>query len=108
MSLCDVDDVHTIAVSHGEGKFVAPEGMIEELIANGQVATQYVDFEGNAAMDIDLNPNHSMMAIEAITSPDGRILGKMAHSERYCENIFKNVPGNKEQKIFEAGVNYFK
>ena len=108
MSLCEVDDVHTIAISHGEGKFVAPEGMIEELAANGQIATQYVDFEGNAAMDIDFNPNHSMMAIEAITSPDGRILGKMAHSERYCSNVFKNVPGNKEQKIFEAGVNYFK
>ena len=79
-----------------------------EMIKNGQVATQYVDFEGKAAMDIDYNPNHSVMAIEAVTSPDGRILGKMAHSERWCENVFKNVPGNKQQKIFEAGVNYFK
>jgi len=108
MSLCDVDDVHTIAISHGEGKFVAPDDILEEMIKNGQVATQYVDFEGKAAMDIDYNPNHSVMAIEAVTSPDGRILGKMAHSERWCENVFKNVPGNKQQKIFEAGVNYFK
>ena len=108
MSLCDVDDVHTIAISHGEGKFVAPDDILEEMIKNGQVATQYVDFDGKAAMDIDYNPNHSVMAIEAVTSPDGRILGKMAHSERWCENVFKNVPGNKQQKIFEAGVNYFK
>jgi phosphoribosylformylglycinamidine synthase len=108
MSLCDVDDVHTIAISHGEGKFVAPDDILEDMIKNGQVAAQYVDFEGNAAMDIDFNPNHSVMAIEAVTSPDGRIMGKMAHSERWCENVFKNVPGNKEQKIFEAGVNYFK
>ena len=108
MSLCDVDDVHTIAISHGEGKFVASDEMIKQLIENGQVATQYVDFEGNAAMDIAYNPNHSYMAIEGITSPDGRILGKMAHSERCGDNVFKNVPGNKYQRIFEAGVNYFK
>lgn len=108
MSMCDVDDIHTLAISHGEGKFVAPDDMLQNMIQNGQIATQYVDFDGNAAMDIEYNPNHSLMAIEAITSPDGRILGKMAHSERYCDNVFKNVPGNKVQKIFEAGVNYFK
>lgn len=108
MSLCDVDDVHTIAISHGEGKFVTTDEILKELIDNGQIATQYVDFDGNAAMDIKFNPNHSVMAIEGITSPDGRIFGKMAHTERWCENVFKNVPGNKEQKIFEAGVNYFK
>ena len=108
MSLCDVDDVHTIAVSHGEGKFVADESIINSMIENGQIATQYVDFDNNAAMDIQFNPNHSVMAIEAVTSPEGRILGKMAHTERWCENVFKNVPGNKEQKLFQAGVNYFK
>ena len=108
MSLCDVDDVHTIAISHGEGKFVASEEIIKNLIDNGQIATQYVDFDDKAAMDIKFNPNHSVMAIEGITSPDGRIFGKMAHTERWCENVFKNVPGNKEQKIFQAGVNYFK
>lgn len=108
MANCEVGDVHTLAISHGEGKFVAGDEVLKELIANGQIATQYVDFKGNAAMDIAYNPNHSVMAVEAITSPDGRILGKMAHSERAGNNIFKNVPGNKDQRIFEAGVNYFK
>lgn len=108
MANCEVGDVHTLAISHGEGKFVASDDVLKELISNGQIATQYVDFKGNAAMDIAYNPNHSIMAIEGITSPDGRIFGKMAHSERAGENIFKNVPGNKYQRIFEAGVNYFK
>lgn len=108
MANCEVGDIHTLAISHGEGKFVARDEVLKELIAKGQVATQYVDFKGNASMDIAYNPNHSAMAIEGITSPDGRIFGKMAHSERAGENIFKNVPGNKYQRIFEAGVNYFK
>lgn len=98
-----------IPISHGEGKFVASEEVMKKLIQNGQVATQYVDLEGNASMDIAYNPNGSTYAVEGITSIDGRILGKMGHSERsYKENILKNVPGNKDQKIFESGVEYYK
>jgi phosphoribosylformylglycinamidine synthase len=100
-------DIHTIAVSHGEGRFVASEEIIKELAANGQIATQYVDTEGKATYDIRYNPNGSMYAIEGITSPDGRILGKMGHSERKSSNVCINVPGNKDQMLFEAGVRYF-
>jgi len=102
-----VGDIHTIAVSHGEGRFVASKTMIEELIKNGQVATQYVDLMGSPTYDLAFNPNGSTEAIEGITSPDGRILGKMGHSERIGDNIGKNVHGDKEQRIFEAGVEYF-
>ncbi len=100
-------DIHTIAVSHGEGRFAASEETIRELAANGQIATQYVDTQGNATYDARFNPNGSMYAIEGITSPDGRILGKMGHSERMGTNVCINVPGNKDQKLFEAGVRYF-
>ena len=103
-----VGDVHTIAVSHGEGRFVANEEVIERMIAKGQVATQYVDFEGNPTYDIAFNPNGSLHAIEGITSPDGRVLGKMGHSERIGQYVAINVPGEKDQKIFAAGVGYFK
>ena len=97
-----------IPISHGEGKFVASKDVINELIENGQVATQYVDLAGNASMDIAYNPNGSVYAVEGITSPDGRILGKMGHSERsYRSDILKNVPGNKDQKIFMSGVEYY-
>jgi phosphoribosylformylglycinamidine synthase len=101
-------DVHTIPVSHGEGRFVGKEEEILKLFKNGQVATQYVDFNGFPSYDIDFNPNGSMFAIEGITSPDGRVLGKMGHSERIGDNIAKNIPGNKDQEIFESGVKYFK
>ena len=101
-------DIHTIALSHGEGRFVANENIIKELMENGQIATQYVDQKGNATYDIRFNPNGSMHAVEGITSKDGRIFGKMGHTERYTPNTYKNVPGNKEQMIFEAGVEYFK
>lgn len=101
-------DIHTIPVSHGEGRFIAPKHKLDELIANGQVATQYVDSKGNATYDIRFNPNGSMMAIEGITSPDGRVLGKMGHSERIGNGLYKNVLGEKDQKIFESGVKYFK
>lgn len=104
---CEVGDIHCIPVSHGEGRFVAEPDLIQRLAANGQIATQYVDLNGNPSMDIHYNPNTSMEAIEGITSPDGRILGKMGHSERIGENISKNVPGNKDQLIFESGVKYF-
>ena len=100
-------DIHTVAVSHGEGRFVASDEIIKELAANGQIATQYVDTEGRATYDIRFNPNGSMYAIEGITSPDGRILGKMGHSERKGTNVCINVPGNKDQMLFEAGVRYF-
>ncbi|MBN2399276.1 MAG: phosphoribosylformylglycinamidine synthase [Candidatus Aminicenantes bacterium] len=106
-SLCQAGDIHTIPVAHAEGRFVAPEATIELMFSLGQVATQYVDFEGRPAMDSFHNPNGSMLAIEAITSPDGRILGKMAHSERTGKYVLKNIPGDKDQKLFESGVRYF-
>jgi phosphoribosylformylglycinamidine synthase len=106
--LGDVGDVHSIPISHGEGRFVAPEACIRNLFANGQVATRYVDAEGRYADTMDGNPNGSHAAIEGITSPDGRVLGKMAHSERRGENVLKNVPGVKDQLLFESGVEYFK
>ncbi len=104
----EAGDVHTIALSHGEGRFTASEDVIKMLAENGQIATQYVDLNGKATYDSEWNPNGSIAAIEGILSPDGRILGKMGHSERIGENIATNVPGNKNQKLFEAGVNYFK
>lgn len=102
-------DIHTIAISHGEGRFVAAPEQIRELAAKGQIATQYVDLAGNATYDSMYNPNQSVMAVEGITSPDGRVLGKMAHTERYsADDIFENIAGNKLQPIFAAGVAYFK
>jgi len=103
-----VGDIHTVAISHGEGRFIANEAVQDELVKNGQIITQYVNLEGNPSMDISVNPNGSVLAIEGITSPDGRVLGKMGHSERWTYNGVKNVPGNKDQKIFSSGVNYFK
>ena len=104
----EVGDIHSIAVSHGEGRFVADEKTLKQLIANGQIATQYVDLEGNATYDINFNPNGSTFAVEGITSIDGRILGKMGHSERIGNQVVKNIIGEKDQKIFESGVKYFK
>ncbi|AFM41341.1 phosphoribosylformylglycinamidine synthase [Desulfosporosinus acidiphilus SJ4] len=101
-------DIHTIPVSHGEGRFVASRNIIETLEANGQIATQYVDFSGNPSNRIEFNPNGSYEAIEGITSPDGRILGKMAHSERTGHGVACNIPGEKYQPIFAGGVNYFR
>ena len=103
-----VGDIHSIAISHGEGKFVASEEVMKSLIENGQIATQYVDFDGNATYDIDFNPNGSYYAVEGITSADGRVLGKMGHSERIGENVVKNIVGAKDQHLFESGVKYFK
>lgn len=105
----NIGDEFVIPISHGEGKFVASDEVMKELIKNGQIATQYVDLEGNPSNDIRYNPNGSTYAVEGITSPDGRILGKMGHSERsYRKDILTNVPGNKDQKIFESGVEYYK
>ena len=103
-----VGDVHTIAISHGEGRFVADAETVKRLQENGQIATQYVDAAGNPSLDIPFNPNGSVDAIEGITSPDGRVLGKMGHSERIGEDVAKNVPGSKDQQLFEAGVRYYK
>ena len=103
-----VGDLHSISISHGEGKFVANKEIFDKLVANGQIATQYVDLDGNATYDIDYNPNGSFYAVEGITSLDGRILGKMGHSERIGKYTLKNIYGEKDQKIFESGVNYFK
>jgi phosphoribosylformylglycinamidine synthase len=104
----DVGDIHTVPVSHGEGRFIASEEIIKRLIENGQIATQYVDLNGKPSMEAAYNPNESVLAIEGITSPDGRVFGKMAHSERIGKNLYLNVPGNTDQKIFEAGVAYFR
>ncbi|MCR5439141.1 MAG: phosphoribosylformylglycinamidine synthase [Selenomonas sp.] len=103
-----VGDTHTIAISHGEGRFVADQEIIAKLRVRGQIATQYVDAAGNPSLSIPFNPNGSVNAIEGITSPDGRVLGKMGHSERIGENIACNVPGCKDQQLFEAGVAYYK
>ena len=100
-------DVFTVPISHGEGRFIASPEQAAHLMANGQVATQYVDFDGNPSMDIAFNPNGSVLAIEGITSPDGRVFGKMGHSERIGKNLYRNVIGEKDQKIFESGVKYF-
>ncbi len=104
----ELGEIHTVAVSHGEGRFVAKKEVIQKLIANGQIATQYVDLDGNPSNDVIYTPNGSYEAIEGITSPDGRILGKMGHSERTGEGIAINIPGNKYQPIFAGGVNYFR
>lgn len=108
LSCCEVGDVHTVAISHGEGRFVAPPALLEQLVKNGQVATQYVDEAGVPNMDLSVNPNGSLLCIEGITSPDGRVFGKMGHTERSGAGLYKNVPGNLYQPIFEGGVNYFK
>ncbi|WP_018249478.1 phosphoribosylformylglycinamidine synthase [Orenia marismortui] len=104
----EVGDTHSIPVSHGEGRFVASKEVVKELFANGQVATQYVDFAGKPSSDIAFNPNGSVYAIEGITSPDGRVLGKMGHSERIGTNVSKNIIAKKDQMLFKAGVEYFK
>ena len=108
LSGVNAGDVFTIPISHGEGRFVADDKVMEKLAANGQIATQYVDLDGNPSADIEFNPNGSVCAVEGITSPDGRVFGKMAHSERRGNNLYKNVPGEKNQLVFESGVKYFK
>ncbi len=104
----NVGDVYTVPISHGEGRFIAPDALVKELIANGQVATQYVDDKGNPTYDIKFNPNNSLFAIEGITSPDGRVFGKMGHSERTGNGLYKNVLGEYDIKMFKSAVKYFK
>lgn len=102
------DQIYTVPISHGEGRFIASETLIRDLAENGQIITQYVDLEGNVTSDIQYNPNGSYFAIEGITSPDGRVLGKMGHSERIGANLYKNVPGDFDMGMFCAAVEYFK
>ena len=108
LALMNVGDVVNVPISHGEGRFFADEALIRQLAANGQIATQYVDLDGLASKDIHFNPNGSAFAIEGITSPDGRVFGKMGHSERVGAGLYKNVPGNYDIRMFEAAVKYFK
>ncbi len=103
-----VGDVYTVPISHGEGRFLCDEKLIRELAANGQIATQYVDLSGNATTDVHFNPNNSAFAIEGITSPDGRVIGKMGHSERVGKGLYKNVLGDYDIKMFRSAVEYFK
>ncbi len=108
LSGCNVGEVYAVPVSHGEGKIVAPAEELEKMLSQGQIATQYVDLSGKPTMESPYNPNGSMWAIEGITSPDGRVYGKMGHSERTGVNLYKNYDGNFNMKIFESGVKYFK
>ena len=108
LSGSSVGDIYTVPISHGEGRFVCPPELLQKLIDNGQIATQYVDENGNPTMEIRYNPNGSDLAIEGITSPDGRVFGKMGHSERYSDNVYKNVDGNKDNGMFKNAVDYFK
>ena len=107
LSQCEPGDIHTVAISHGEGRFVCSPELQHQLEVTGRIATQYVDEAGQPSMDWDVNPNGSVMAIEGITSPDGRVLGKMGHVERRGDGLYKNVPGNKFMPLFESGVKYF-
>ena len=105
-----VGDVHTAPISHGEGRFVASDACIERLAANGQIATQYCDIDGNTSMDILFNPNGSCAAVEGITSPDGRVFGKMGHSERvgFDVPLYVNVPGNYDNGMIRGAVDYYR
>ena len=102
-----VGDIVSVPISHGEGRFLCPPDLLAQLAENGQIATQYVDLEGNPTMDIDGNPNGSVWAVEGITSPDGRVLGKMGHSERVGPHLYRNVPGSYDLGLFQAARDYF-
>ncbi len=108
LSACKVGDIYDVPISHGEGRFLADEETVKRLAEKGQIATQYVDLAGNPTSDIHFNPNDSVAAIEGILSPDGRVFGKMGHSERTGSGLYKNVEGNYDMKMFESAVNYFK
>ena len=108
LALTEVGEVYSVPISHGEGRFLADEATIRALAENGQIATQYVDLEGRVSDDVRFNPNGSLCAIEGITSPDGRVFGKMGHAERIGSNLYKNVPGRYDLRMFEAAVRYFR
>ena len=107
LALTEVGDIYSGPISHGEGRFLADEDLIMRLAYNGQIATQYVDLEGLASADVHFNPNGSAAGIEGITSPDGRVFGKMGHAERIGNGLYRNVPGNYDIRMFEAAVKYF-
>ncbi len=108
LSGCEVGEIYSVPISHGEGRFIAEKAVLDSLAANGQIATQYVDLDGNATDDVRFNPNDSMAAVEGILSPDGRVFGKMGHSERVGAGLYKNVPGNYDMGLFASAVKYFK
>ena len=108
LAATNVGDIYNVPISHGEGKFLADIELVKKLAENGQIATQYVDLDGKPTADILFNPNDSVCAIEGITSPDGRVFGKMGHSERIGAGLYKNVDGNYDMKMFESAVKYFK
>ena len=101
-------EIYTVPISHGEGRFIANDDLIRKLAENGQIATQYVDFDGNPTNDIQFNPNNSDYAIEGILSPDGRVFGKMGHSERIGSGLYKNVEGTYEMNLFNSAKKYYK
>ena len=103
----NVGDIVNVPVSHGEGRFLCPQDLVAKLAENGQIATQYVDLNGVPTMDVDFNPNGSVWAIEGITSPDGRVLGKMGHAERIGPNLYRNIPGDYDLHLFESAKEYF-
>ena len=107
LSKVNVGDVVNVPISHGEGRFLCSDELLKKLAENGQIATQYVDLAGNPTMDVHFNPNGSNWAIEGITSPDGRILGKMGHSERVGSQLYVNVPGNYDLHLFESAKDYY-
>ena len=108
LALTQVGEVYSVPISHGEGRFLASDELIRKLAENGQIATQYVDLDGKPSMDVHFNPNGSLCAIEGITSPDGRVFGKMGHAERIGAGLYKNVPGSYDIRMFEAAVRYFR
>ncbi len=108
LKYCEVGEIYSVPISHGEGRFIAPEKLKRELIGRGQIMTQYVDLEGNATFDVQFNPNGSDLAVEGLLSPDGRVFGKMGHSERIGNGLYMNVPGNYDMQLFRAAVEYFK
>ncbi|MBR5741822.1 MAG: phosphoribosylformylglycinamidine synthase subunit PurQ, partial [Firmicutes bacterium] len=108
LAACNVGDIYSVPISHGEGRFICSDALVKELAANGQIVTQYVDLAGNVSTDVQFNPNGSTAAIEGISSPDGRVFGKMGHTERYGYGLYKNVPGNYEMGLFESAVKFFK
>ena len=103
-----VGRIYTVPVSHGEGRFLASEELVAKLAANGQIATQYVDLSGQPSMKTEFNPNGSICAIEGITSPDGRVFGKMGHAERIGKHLYRNVPGDYDMGLFRSAAKYFK
>ncbi len=108
LAATQVGEIYSVPISHGEGRFLASDELVMKLAENGQIATQYVDLSGSATSDVRFNPNDSVYAIEGITSPDGRVFGKMGHAERYAADLYRNVPGNYDIKMFESAVKYFK